>query len=69
VYSQESQEGGEVMKFYILKRDEREGDGYKRIMEFDTVEDLYQYINYNRAYIEEMRTLDNDINYDIEGAE
>ena len=57
------------MKFYILKRDEREGDGYKRIMEFDTVEDLYQYINYNRAYIEEMRTLDNDINYDIEGAE
>jgi hypothetical protein len=57
------------MKFYIIKRDEREGDGYKRIMEFDTVEDLYHYINYNRAYIEEMRTLDNDINYDIEGAE
>ena len=57
------------MRFYIVKRDEREGDGYKRIMEFETVEDLYQYINYNRAYIEEMRTLDNDINYDIEGAE
>jgi hypothetical protein len=57
------------MRFYIIKRDEREGDGYKRIMEFDTVEDLYQYINYNRAYIEEMRTLDSDINYDIEGAE
>jgi hypothetical protein len=55
------------MKFYIVKRDEREGDGYKRIMEFDTVEELYQYINYNRAYIEEMRTLDSDINYDIEG--
>ena len=57
------------MRFYIIKRDEREGDGYKRIMEFDTVEDLYQYINYNRAYIEEMRTLDNDITYDIQGAE
>ena len=57
------------MRFYIIKRDEREGDGYKRIMEFDTVEDLYQYINYNRAYIEEMRTLDSDITYDIEGAE
>lgn len=57
------------MRFYIVKRDEREGDGHKRIMEFDTVEDLYHYINYNRAYIEEMRTLDNDINYDIEGAE
>ena len=57
------------MRFYIIKRDEREGDGYKRIMEFDTVEDLYHYINYNRAYIEEMRTLDKDINYDIEGAE
>ena len=57
------------MRFYIVKRDEREGDGYKRIMEFETVEDLYQYINYNRAYIDEMRTLDNDINYDIEGAE
>ena len=58
-----------MMRFYIIKRDEREGDGYKRIMEFDTVEDLYQYINYNRAYIEEMRTLDNDITYDIQGAE
>lgn len=57
------------MKFYIVKRDEREGDGYKRIMEFDTVEELYQYINYNRAYIEEMRTLDSDINYKIEGVE
>jgi hypothetical protein len=57
------------MKFYIIKRDEREGDGYKDIVEFDTVEDLYQYINYNRAYIEEMRTLDSDINYQIEGAE
>lgn len=57
------------MRFYIVKRDEREGDGYKRIMEFETVEDLYQYINYNRAYIEEMRTLDSDITYDIEGAE
>lgn len=58
-----------MLRFYIVKRDEREGDGYKRVMEFDTVEDLYQYINYNRAYIEEMRTLDNDITYDIEGAE
>ena len=57
------------MKFYIIKRDEREGDGYKRVIEFDTVEDLQQYINYNAGYIEEMRTLDNDINYDIEGAE
>ena len=57
------------MKFYIIKRDEREGDGYKRIMEFDTVEDLYHYINYNRAYIEEMRTLDESINYEIEGVE
>lgn len=57
------------MKFYIVKRDEREGDGYKQIMEFDTVEGLYQYINYNRAYIEEMRTLDEGINYEIEGAE
>lgn len=57
------------MRFYIVKRDEREGDGYKRIMEFETVEELYQYINYNRAYIDEMRTLDSDINYDIEGAE
>ena len=57
------------MKFYIIKRDEREGDGYKQIVEFDTVEDLQQYINYNAGYIEEMRTLDSDINYDIEGAE
>jgi hypothetical protein len=69
VHTQESQKGGEEVKFYIIKRDEREGDGYKQIVEFDTVEDLQQYINYNAGYIEEMRTLDSDINYDIEGAE
>ena len=57
------------MKFYIIKRDEREGDGYKRIMEFQNHHDLEAYLAYNRNYIEEMRTLDEGINYDIEGAE
>jgi hypothetical protein len=47
-----------MLKFYIAKRDEREGDGYKDIVEFDTVEDLQRYINYNAGYIEEMRTLE-----------
>jgi hypothetical protein len=56
------------MKFYIVKRDEREGDGYKAVVEFDTVADLQRYINYNVGYIEEIRTLDSDITYEIEGA-
>ena len=56
------------MKFYIVKRDEREGDGYKAVVEFDTVADLQRYINYNVGYIEEIRTLDSEITYEIEGA-
>jgi hypothetical protein len=55
------------MKFYIIKRDEREGDGYKDIVEFDTIEDLQRYINYNAGYIEEMRTLDSEVTYEIDG--
>ncbi len=55
------------MKFYIVKRDEREGDGYKAIVEFDTVADLQRYINYNVGYIEEMRSLDSEVTYEIEG--
>lgn len=55
------------MKFYIVKRDEREGDGYSKIMQFDTVADLQRYINYNAGYIEEIRTLDSQVTYEIEG--
>ena len=55
------------MKFYIVKRDVREGDGYRAVMEFDTVADLQRYINYNVGYIEEMRSLDSEVTYEIEG--
>lgn len=58
-----------MLKFYIAKRDERGTGIYKQIMEFESHLDLEAYLSYNRAYIEEMRTLDNDITYDIEGAE
>ena len=55
-----------MMKFYIVKRDEREGDGYTAVMEFETVADLQRYINYNVGYIEEMKTLDEDERYMFE---
>jgi hypothetical protein len=55
-----------MMKFYIVKRDEREGDGYKRIVEFENHHDLEDYLRYNRAYIEEMKSLDEDTTYSFE---
>lgn len=55
-----------MMKFYIVKRDEREGDGYRAVMEFETVADLQRYINYNAGYIEEMKTLDEQEGYVFE---
>ena len=45
------------MKFYIVKRDEREGDGYGRVVEFDSPADLETYLSYHRGYIETMTTL------------
>ena len=52
-----------MLKFYIIKEDEREGDGYKRIMEFENHHDLEDYLRYNRAYITEMQTLDEETSY------
>lgn len=52
-----------MMKFYIVKEDEREGDGYKRIVEFENHHDLEDYLRYHRAYITEMKTLDEDERY------
>lgn len=49
-----------MLKFYIVKRDEREGDGYARTMEFENHHELEDYLRYNRAYITEMRTLSED---------
>jgi hypothetical protein len=46
-----------TLKFYIVKRDEREGDGYGRIVEFSTPNDLEHYLTYHRGYIESMVTL------------
>jgi hypothetical protein len=53
------------MKFYIVKRDEREGDGYAQIMEFMNHHDLEAYLAYNRNYITEMKTLDEDERYNF----
>jgi len=49
-----------MLKFYIVKRAEREGDGYARTMEFENHQELLEYLQYNRAYITEMRTLSTD---------
>lgn len=46
-----------MLKFYIVKRDEREGDGYAREVMFENHHDLEDYLRYNRAYITEMQTL------------
>lgn len=51
------------MKFYIEKEDEREGDGYARIIEFENHHDLEDYLRYHRAYITKMQTLDEDTSY------
>jgi hypothetical protein len=49
-----------MLKFYIVKRDEWEGDGYARTMEFENHHELEDYLRYNRAYITEIRTLSQD---------
>jgi hypothetical protein len=54
-----------MLKFYIEKEDEREGDGYARIMEFETHHDLEDFLRYNRAYITKMQTLDEDERYNF----
>jgi hypothetical protein len=56
----------EEMKFYIEKRAEWEGDGFKKIMKFETIADLERFLSYNRAYIVVMKTLDIDECYSFE---
>jgi hypothetical protein len=58
-----------MLKFYILKRDEREGDGYARIMNFENHQELEDYLRYNRAYIMEIKTLDTDTTYSFTSLE
>jgi hypothetical protein len=58
-----------MLKFYILKRDEREGDGYARVMEFMNHHDLEAFLAYNRNYIIEMQTLDKDTTYSFTSLE
>jgi hypothetical protein len=58
-----------MLKFYIVKRDEWEGDGYARVMEFENHHDLEDYLRYHRAYIEEMETLDKDTTYSFTNVE
>jgi len=52
-----------MLKFYIKKRDEWEGDGFTRIMEFDELAEFIRFAEYNRAYIEEIKTLDENKKY------
>jgi hypothetical protein len=49
-----------MLKFYIVKREEREGDGYGRIVEFESPSDLERFLSYHRGYIESMETLGAD---------
>jgi len=56
-----------MLKFYIVKRDEFKGDGFTRIMEFDDLAEFLRFAEYNRNYISEIKTLDLDLKYDIEG--
>jgi hypothetical protein len=58
-----------MLKFYIVKRAEREYDGYSRIMEFTDHNELERYLAYNRAYISEIKTLDTDSTYSFTDAE
>jgi hypothetical protein len=55
-----------MMKFYIVKKNERDGEYYPSIMEFENHNDLEDFIAYNRNYIKEMKTLDEDTTYSFE---
>jgi len=46
-----------MLKFYVVKSDEREGDGYEGIVEFESVSQLETWLTYHRGYIKEMRTI------------
>jgi hypothetical protein len=46
-----------MIKFYIEKRSERGGDGFAGHIEFENHHELEQYLSYNRAYIDVLRTL------------
>ena len=59
----------EEMKFYIEKRDEWKGDGFKAIMKFETIADLEHFLAYNRAYIVVMKTLDIDEGYSFQDSD
>ncbi len=54
-----------MLKFYIVKRDEREGDGYNKIMEFESFSQFMRFAEFHRAYIAEIKTLDVDTPYTI----
>ena len=47
-----------MLKFYVVKRDEREGDGYAKDMEFESFSQFMRWAEYHRTYIEEVKTLD-----------
>ena len=60
-----------MLKFYVEKSAEGETrPAFKDILEFETFEDFLQWANYNRNYIKEVKTLDENSTYafyDLEG--
>jgi hypothetical protein len=58
-----------MLKFYIVKRDEFEGDGYRKIMEFDGLAQFLRFAEYHRNYIAEIKTLDTDSTYSFTNSE
>jgi|LauGreDrversion4_2_1035121.scaffolds.fasta_scaffold425890_2 hypothetical protein len=57
-----------MLKFYIVKRDDFTKNARGFIVTFDTHEDLEKFLAYNRANIEEIKTLDIDTTYSFTDA-
>lgn len=57
-----------MLKFYIVKRDDFSKDARGFIVTFDTHEDLEKFLAYNRANIEQIKTLDTDTTYSFTDA-
>lgn len=46
-----------MLKFYVVKREERYGDGYEGVVEFESPAQLEKWLSYHRGYIEKMQTI------------
>ena len=57
-----------MLKFYIVKRDQFSKDSRGFIVTFNDHADLEKFLAYNRADIEEIKTLDIDTTYSFTDA-